>query len=383
MNQLAVLGIILSCTGLAVCFGGQVVLQPFSYSEILKHASNPRAKRQTTLDNVLECTGFIGNVQCTTGLILGVANTYAQCGRNDLATITASHCASNEMGELCASQIGGAITGLVSAFRSCLTEIAPGSTTCSTSCTTALELLRRDLGCCINSVYNVTVEGDSLIAATFAAFTPIFNSSLWDRCFVETVGECANAPSFTPGSRDPPCTDVEAVQAAHTYECTQTNVQPVLDALNRNSTCQLYTTTVVNDCGQRSNGDFCSVDAITNPPTDFLTAVNTNCVSFLTTQSCPGSTCTTAIEQFRDNSGCCVNTNHNTSLIVALGGSLPTSNALWNACGVSSPGFCTSTIVGGSASTDSTTEVGGSASTDKAFDVMLIAIAAAVVKFIF
>ena len=43
MNQLAVLSIILSCIGLAMCFGGE------SYNEILKHASN----------NLLECAEFV------------------------------------------------------------------------------------------------------------------------------------------------------------------------------------------------------------------------------------------------------------------------------------------------------------------------------------
>ena len=215
------------------------------------------------------------------------------------------------------------------------------------------DTIRNNVGCCINSVFNVTVEGGSSIAAAFAVFTPYFSSSLWVRCSVETVGECPNAPSFTPGSRDPPCTDIETDRAAAAYECNETNIQPVLDALNRNSNCQLYTT-VVNGCGQRSNGDFCSVDAIVNPATNLFVAVSTNCGSFLTTQSCPGSSCTTAIEQFRNNSGCCVNNIYNTSLIASAGpgATLPTSNALWDACSVSSPGFGTSTLVGGSASTE-------------------------------
>ena len=360
-----------------MCFGGE------TYSEFLKHASNPRAKRQANLLEVVECIGFLDEVECTSGFQLGVANTFAQCGHNDMATMVANRCASNEMGELCATKVIGSTDIFSSAITSCQSEVAPGSTTCSTACSTALEMVRIDVGCCINSVLNATVGG---IEDAFATLTSLFSSSLWDRCSVQTVGECANAPSFTPGSRDPPCTDIEAVQAEATYQCTQTNIQPVLDALNRNSICQFLTTMFVDACGQLSNGDLCLVDVSRNLATvrNLLVAVITNCGSFLTTQSCPGSSCTTAIEQFRDNSGCCVNNIHNSSITAASpGAALPTSIALWNACGVSSPGFCPSTLVGGSASTDSTTEVGGSASTDKAFGVMLIAIAAAVVKFIF
>ena len=360
-----------------MCFGGEnypVVLQPFSYGEILKHASNPRAKRQTTQDNILECAESIADVQCTSSFNLGLADTYAQCGRNDLATITANYCSSNEMRELCAAKISGGLNGLVSALTNCSTEIAPGSTTCSSACSTALQTLRNSFGCCINSLFNVTVvTGGFSITAAFTTFTPIFSSSLWEKCSVQTVGECPNVPSFTPGNRNPPCTVVEAFQAITTYQCTQTNIQPVLDALNRNSNCQFYTTILVNGCGQRSNGDLCVVDAIANPAPNLFGAVITNCSSFLTTQPCPGSSCTTAIEQFRNNSGCCVNNIFNSSIVAAAspGAALLTSIALWDACGVSSPGFCTSTLVG------------GSASTDKAFGVMLIAIAAAVVKFIF
>ena len=98
------------------------------------------------------------------------------------------------------------------------------------------------------------------------AVTPYFSFSLWERCSVETVGECPNVPSFTSGNRDTPCTDREAVQATTAYYCTQTNSQPILDALSANSDCQFYTTSVVNDCGQR-NGEFCLADAFLNSPT--------------------------------------------------------------------------------------------------------------------
>ena len=60
MNQLAVIGIILSCIGLAVCFGGENL--PVSSSEILKHASNSRVKRQATLLNVLQCAGVFAEI---------------------------------------------------------------------------------------------------------------------------------------------------------------------------------------------------------------------------------------------------------------------------------------------------------------------------------
>ena len=73
MNQLVVLSIIVSCIGLAVCIGGENYP---SYNEILKHASNPRAKHQANL----QCSRFLDEVEYTSGFQLGLANTFAQCG---------------------------------------------------------------------------------------------------------------------------------------------------------------------------------------------------------------------------------------------------------------------------------------------------------------
>ena len=74
------------------------------------------------------------------------------------------------------------------------------------------------------------------------------------------------------------------------------------------------------------------------------------CSSVQTTQTCP-SNCRTAIEQFRDASGCCLNNLDN--LTAAGGGaSIVTSYGLWKTCGVSSPGFCNSTLMAASASTE-------------------------------
>ena len=348
MNQLAVLSIILSCIGLAVC--------------------------QTDLTGVLRCVASVADVQCTSGLNMGVANTFAQCGRNDLANVTASQCASNDMGELCAAKVAGSIDVLSSALASCLSEIAPGSTTCSSGCSTALDTLRNDLGCCIN-IFNVTVEGGPSLSIALGAVTPFFRYSLWERCAVATVGECPNAPSFTPGNRvsPSPCNDRDAVQAATEYFCTQTNSQPVLDALSANSDCQLYTPSVVNICGRQSfASDFCPADVFVKPVMDLYATVITECNRSIALEACPGTACTDAIEAFRSDLRCCVNNIYNSSLFAVIGGSLPTSIELWNRCGVVSPGFCGSTI-----------EAGGSASTDKAFGVMLIVLAAAVIKFIF
>ena len=39
-------------------------------------------------------------------------NTFAQCGQNDLASVTAKRCVHNEIGELCATKIPGSLNNI-------------------------------------------------------------------------------------------------------------------------------------------------------------------------------------------------------------------------------------------------------------------------------
>ena len=352
MKQLAI-GLLLSyIIGIAMCYSSDQL----------------RDKRQTiNTDSILDCVASVAGVHCTSGLNQALVNIYAQCGRNDFASTTANLCVSNEMGELCAAKITAAINILTNAVRDCESDVSQ-ATTCSSMCSTALQSLQNNLGCCVG-IFNFTAETSSLLLAVLSRFNPLFSSSLWARCNVDTVSECPNVPTFTPVVRDTPCTDIEVLRRVVSYQCTQANVQSYLNALGGNSNCQFLTTGLVNNCGQRSNGDFCEVDAIVNPSTDLFTSVLTTCSGFQATQLCP-STCPTAVEQFRNNSGCCVNNIYNTSTVPSSV-ALATSSSLWDACGVSSPGFCTSTL---------TT---GRASTVKGFDAIIVFLAASVVKLIF
>ena len=73
------------------------------------------------------------------------------------------------MEELCASKVAGSIDILSSALTNCLPEMVPGTTTCSSACATGLQTLRNDLGNCINSIFNATLDGGSSASVAFGA----------------------------------------------------------------------------------------------------------------------------------------------------------------------------------------------------------------------
>ena len=357
MKQLAI-GLLLSYIGIAMCYSSDQL----------------RDKRQTTnTDSILDCVASVAGVHCTSGLNQALVNIYAQCGHDESASTAAKVCVSNEKGELCAAKITGAINILTNAIRDCEADVSQG-TTCSSMCSTALQSLRNNLGCCV-SIFN---QSSYLPLAALSRFKTLFSSSLWARCTVNTVSECPYVPTFTPVVRDTPCYHTELPQNLLSYQCTQVNVQSYLNALSGNSNCQFLLTDFVSMCDQRSNGDYCAVGAIANPGKAYLRSIYSACNEFLTTRLCPSFQCYTAVQQFRDSAGCCFHKLYNSSTGLSPAISLATSSSLWNACGVSSPGVCTSSLTPGIAST-----VKATGSTVKGFDAIIVFLVAAVVKLIF
>ena len=72
----------------------------------------------------------------------------------------------------------------IKAAADCYSALAVGQ--CSEMCRSSLVELKTDLGCCVNSVFNVTTYGlDKFNIASHA---------LWDLCGVTEVSECNNSP---------------------------------------------------------------------------------------------------------------------------------------------------------------------------------------------
>lgn len=100
--------------------------------------------------------------------------------------MTAQQVDSNTTCTICTYLLG--FNAITSARNSC----GGGFTTnCSDACSSALQNVRRNYGCCFNAYYNST-DPDSI--ATYA---------LWDSCNVEVPAVCSNPFPEEPASRCP------------------------------------------------------------------------------------------------------------------------------------------------------------------------------------
>lgn len=344
MNTFAT-SILLCCCFVGMPLSTSVTLNLQGLSELssfihtLKEASNEfatRSKRQVDPVTILQCNSAVLVTECDSGLSQGIANIYAQCGRNELAAVVANGCAKSDSGQPCTQGIIDTILSFRNILLYCIDNLLP-NVSCSSQCRTALETIQSELGCCINAFYN-----DTRISSTFI---PYF-TDLWWKCGLEDVGTCSNIPSFVPGTRFPPCSDSSAFQSALSYKCTQTRLQQVLNALaEAGDKCQYLVESNVNACAQRCNGNFCGVNTLVNSTAiiDLRYAI-----SICTDSLFCSSNCKSALNSVRTSSGCCLNNLYNSSSPLQV-----TSYELWNRCGVVSPGFCPNMATAGASTYES------------------------------
>lgn len=92
----------------------------------------------------------------------------------------------------------------------------------------------------------------------------------------------------------------------------------------------------INLCTQREDGTLCygaSVAAMND--------TNRAIAECLPTTSACGANCSTELQNFRENLGCCVNSFYNGSTLLPGG---ITEYTLWSSCQVQTPGLCMSTL---------------------------------------
>lgn len=101
---------------------------------------------------------------------------------------------------------------------------------------------------------------------------------------------------------------------------------------------------ITSACAQ-NDGQFCVVDLLSNNGGDVVA----NCQSVIDTGRCPAA-CREAIEQLRDQLGCCVNTLFNTTTFGYDVQGIADFN-LWRLCGVDTLTFCANTAQRSAATT--------------------------------
>ena len=300
-------------------------------------------KRQTISDltqqDILDCSTAILNYQCgSSGYAQQVVNIALGCRNDSYARTTADACAKNANGDVCGATTSAFILDQSQSTNAdtCIGAVSSG--VCPSTCRSFLQSGRSKLGCCINTYVNKTTS------PLYALYSVYVDYRLWNLCNVALPpSDCGNSLPLNPPANTQTCTVSQLVSQLVQYECMASVGQPFVDAILRNRRCYVYARLQANACGTNANGQYCGdvvgMDLLGSTSTDtLLTTLTTSCFS---TSTCTSS-CRLAINNIKNAYGCCVNIYNESDIGLQLGTSV--SYGVWSACGVDSPGFCTSTL---------------------------------------
>ena len=308
--------------------------------------AHSRLQKRLTVSDHNQCSLTSFDYQCgSSGYAQRIIDIALSCNNMTLARNTANSCAKSESGSFC----GVATTRLISnetelySESNCTGAVLSGS--CPSSCRTFLETERSRLGCCINTYINQT---DSPFIAS-EQYSDYLDYHLWNLCNVDLpASDCGNSLPLNPPADAQNCTTSEFVRRSLQYQCMPSVAQPFIDAFlqsNSPSNCIHFTTSLVDACATNANGQRCSEVINGLDPISSIGSIN-DPLHFTLESSCTSNTtcnfaCQSAVMNISSAYGCCVNI-YNSSVFRDLGVQIPPlSYNVWNACGVSSPGFCT------------------------------------------
>ena len=145
--------------------------------------------------------------------------------------------------------------------------------------------------------------------------------------------DCLNTLILRPTSRDPSCTSSDYKQRKGNIACSTRYIEPILEALAKETDCEIYSQVIHEVCGVNEVGDLCyAVDT-----TSIYRNVNSVCT---TTTSCSAG-CRAGLQSIRSSAGCCINNifNGTANEIVNVSDPILTYE-FWRRCGVATPGIC-------------------------------------------
>ena len=380
MNFVVVTSVVFLCfVGWSYGYLSPAVL-PANILNSLHNAKRSALERRTrqsdqSLDDIIRCASPGISIQCESDFQPRLIQNAINCGQNALARYIAGSCDRNPSGEYCALVALQRLEDFSNAIANCASFVEGSA--CPSGCASQLQSLRNSLGCCINSVFNLSIDASEVagdpIAQAFQSITMmnLFTYPLWSSCNVQTVGTCESSATVTPIHNSFVCTTLQFTEQALDIQCNSADAQRIVDAtITAGGQCYEIGQAQALTCSSRSDGQYCSAiiaagslsgtQAVT--PTGITLQCNQN------QQSC-SSGCRSAIEAVSNNLGCCFNSVYNTSLIGDIY-EFEASNALWNQCGIGTPGICESTL-------------DGSPATTKAMSLLVLAVLAALVQYIF
>jgi len=252
-------------------------------------------------------------------------NVFATCGFNDEALRKEQECGRlNETGRFCYELKENST--LIGFANSVVFSCANSAILCSSGCNSVLQQLRDNTGCCANF----------LLTDAYLRFGSQRNPNLWSNCSLQRPDDCPSSLSFMQTQSEVVCSRAEITYRLNRLNCHPNYATPFVDLLKSCSLGEVAQIQVINRCGVTRYDTFC-FEAEANA-SRLVGDVQSAC--FSTAQECPVS-CKVALDMYQTGADCCLNNLYNNSLSPLL---RTTNRMLWSLCGISSPGFCRSTL---------------------------------------
>ena len=344
--SLFVLPAIIQCAVSA--FNSHPEMSAASVGKVADYIYHHVQKRQTsansdlTQQDILDCNTAIYNHQCgSSGYAQQVANIALGCRNDSYARTVADACAKNANGDFCDATTSAFILDQSQSTNAYTCVGAVSSGVCPSTCRSFLQSGKSKLGCCINTYVNKTT---SPLYATYSVYV---DYRLWNLCNVALPqSDCGNSLPLNPPAITQTCTVNQLFSQLVQYECMASVGQPLVDAILRNRRCYSYARLQADACGINANGQYCGevigmdlLDSASTSTNTLLATLRSSCYSH---DTCSFS-CRLAINNIKNAYGCCVNIYNDSDSFWQF---QSLSYGVWNACGVDSPGFCSSTLSG-------------------------------------
>ena len=296
----------------------------FSLISGSRHRRQMQGRPRGGMCSVEEQNRRLTAVVCIPSTGQRIVDVYLGCKRESAARGLVQMCIRNENQRFCYDVAVRASNYTNSVTTNCPRLSTYSGYQCTDPCRDALQNLKSNVGCCLNTeLYN-----------TSATFSNFLNTSLWSACRISRPGFCSDSSLRLGSVTSRNCSNAHLNEQLLTQiYCSAEVFKPYIDVFQQCGYSNYYDS-YVNQCRVNENNEFCY--KVAKNITDYLRAVESQChLNF--TQGCTHS-CQAALNTFETTSGCCVQ-YFNATFPNA------TNPALWSACGISFPESCPSTVL--------------------------------------
>ena len=255
-----------------------------------------------------------------------------ECNHDGWARHVANFCSMNRNGTRCGAGLAYN-ADFLRLFATCGSSFVP-TNNCSDQCRNDLSIIRNDLGCCINALFNYTGN-------PYAYLAPLFSYHLWSKCGLQSVPtDCGTEGRLLytlTNSQTVTCNSTQVLSRITAAVCQGFNLTLFRSGLPDIPECgNVFVPFFTDLCSRDPSGAYC-VTSVTNDFTNYVTPITTNCND---RRNCSPS-CRSLVSSLRSTRGCCINSVYNGTYAVAFGlnytYSMLADSNLFSSCDVESP----------------------------------------------